>query len=603
MQRSTVRLVLSITRRHQRVSSEAVSRFSVNRPLPAISRRWRSGAANNKAWKEDGPEHGRKHEIYKTAEGKDSYDWRGIAVPVALVSLAAILIYIVNESGARFPSKTGSESNAHNLNSILPLDNLQAPWHNTTISNLQEAREEFVDLLGDNGVNDIHGELLAHSSTEWSPALKSTDHPALIVYPASTEDVSKIVKICHRRRIPITGFSGGTSLEGALAATFGGICVDFKMMDKILALHKRDMDVVVQPAVGWEALNVELAKDDLFFPPDPGPGAQIGGMVGTGCSGTNAYRYGTMKDWVISLTVVLADGTIIKTRHRPRKSTAGYDLGRLFVGSGGTLGLVTEAVLKITAKPKNVQVAVAAFPSSHNAVETVVKLVQHGVMVAAVEMLDAVTMKAINQSGFANREWSETPTLFFKFSGTSQGVQEDIALVKKWAKETGCTNFETSQNPTEIEALWSARKTALWSLLAMKRDSNDKFLSADVAVPLSRLADIIEETKEKIEESGLLGSTLGHVGDGTQPPNLVRQSLTRVGNFHTTVLYGEKDRQIAEGIIKTVQKRGIEMEGTVTGEHGIGLTFRDALNSELGDDTLAAMRTVSHPTIFPLRII
>lgn len=241
----------------------------------------------------------------------------------------------------------------------------------------------------------------------------------MIVYPKSTEEVSGIAKICHERRIPMTAFSGGTSLEGHFAPTRGGVCIDFTHMDKILKIHKEDLDVVVQPAVGWEHLNEVLEKDGLFFPPDPGPGAMIGGMVGTGCSGTNAARYGTMREWVLSLTVVLADGTIIKTRQRPRKSSAGYDLTRMFIGSEGTLGLVTEATLKLAVKPASESVAVSSFPSIKDAAEMVAEVIGKGIPIAAIEILDDVMMKCINTSGMTSRSWKEEPTLFFKFAGDS----------------------------------------------------------------------------------------------------------------------------------------------------------------------------------------
>ena len=311
----------------------------------------------------------------------------------------------------------------------------------------------------------------------------------------------------------MTAFSGGTSLEGHFAPTRGGICIDFNRMDNI-KLHKEDLDVVVGPAVGWEHLNELLAKDNLFFPPDPGPGAKIGGMVGTGCSGTNAYRYGTMKDWVLSLTVVLADGTIIKTRQRPRKSSAGYDLTRLFIGSEGTLGLVTEATLKVTVKPKSENVAVAGFPTIRDAARCVAKVVGEGIPVAAVEILDDVQMRCINESGTTSRSWKEVPTLFFKFSGTPSGVKEQIGIVQKLAKSTGSNSFEFAKNEDEMHELWSARKEALWSVMALAKDENDHVWTTDVAVPISRLPDIIEETKEDISKSGLLGAIVGHVGDG-----------------------------------------------------------------------------------------
>lgn len=460
--------------------------------------------------------------------------------------------------------------------STSPLSKTPKPLHNITDQNMSEARKELIGIVGHDGIDDTPGNLQSRSRTEWSPSPGSTC-AALIIFPRDTRDVSEIMKVCHRRHIPVTGFSGGTSLDGALASTRGGICIDFSRMNRILEVHDRDMDVVVQPAVGWEDLNARLAEIDLFFPPDPGPGAQIGGMIGTGCSGTNAYRYGTMKDWVISTTVVLADGTIVKTRNRPRKSTAGYDLTRLIVGSSGTLGLVTEAVLKVTSKPENEQVAVIAFPSSAKAVSTVIDVVQQGIQLAAVELLDHNTMRAVNQSGYSDKEWKETPTLFVKFSGTKSAVQEQVDILKALAERHGRESFESSSDPEQIAALWAARKTALWSLIAQKRDPDDKFLGSDVAVPISRLAEIIDESDSKIKAAGLLGSTLGHVGDG---------------NFHASILYGEKDRVAAENIIADIRRRGIEMEGTVTGEHGVGLALRDMLEVELGENAVDMMRKI-----------
>lgn len=332
--------------------------------------------------------------------------------------------------------------------------------------------------------------------------------------PETTEQVSQVMKICHRRRIPVTAYSGGTSLEGHFAATRGGICIDFSRMDKIIVLHKDDLDVVVQPAVGWENLNDELREHGLFFPPDPGPGAMIGGMVGTGCSGTNAYRYGTMKEWVLGLTVVMADGTIVKTKQRPRKSSAGYDLTRVFVGSEGTLGLVTEATLKVTVKPQNVSVAVCTFATVREAANAVFKVVGQGVPIAAIELLDDVQMRCINDAGSTSRSWKEAPTLFFKFSGTPAGVKESISIVQKLSKSAGSKTFEFAKSQDEADELWSARKEALWSVMAKKKEDGDHVWTTDVAVPISRLPDIVEETKAAVSKSGLTGAIVGHVGDG-----------------------------------------------------------------------------------------
>ncbi|KAK3329078.1 hypothetical protein B0H66DRAFT_12796 [Apodospora peruviana] len=464
--------------------------------------------------------------------------------------------------------------------STLPLAKTIAPRHSIGNAELEAAWADFAEIVGREHVNTTDADLQAHATSEWSSHQTDTSDPAhrpfCVVYPASTEEVSAIMQVCHRRRIPVVGYSGGTSLEGHTAPTRGGICVDFGRMNKILALHKDDLDVVVQPAVGWEELNEELADQNLFFPPDPGPGAMIGGMIGTGCSGTNAYRYGTMREWVLSLTVVLADGTVIKTRQRPRKSSAGYDLTKLFIGSEGTLGLVTEATLKLTVKPVSSSVAVASFGSIRQAADCVAKVVGNGVPVAAVEILDDDQMKFINLAGSTTRQWKQAPTLFFKFSGTEAGVKEQVALVKSITKQSGAQSFDFAKSHEEQVELWSARKEALWSTMAV-RDPGDHVWTGDVAVPMSRLPDIIEETKADLKRSGLTSSIVGHVGDG---------------NFHIILLYNKAERKIAEDCVHRMVKRAVEMEGTVTGEHGVGLVKRDYLPHELGASTVDAMRKI-----------
>ncbi|CZR69824.1 probable D-lactate dehydrogenase (cytochrome) [Phialocephala subalpina] len=460
--------------------------------------------------------------------------------------------------------------------STIPINATTPPKHDVSGSNMEAAWSDFVGIVGKEHVSTVDTDLLHHSGSEWSTHIhKEEEKVFLVVYPESTEQVSEIMKVCHKRRIPVTGYSGGTSLEGHFAPTRGGICVDFGRMGKILKLHKEDMDAVVQPAVGWEMLNEELAKDNLFFPPDPGPGAMIGGMVGTGCSGTNSYRYGTMREWVLSLTIVLADGTIIKTRQRPRKSSAGYDLTKMFIGSEGTLGLVTEATLKLTTKPNTTSVAVCSFGSVRQAANCVAKVVSEGVPIAAIEILDDCQMQAINAAGMTEKEWTEAPTLFFKFAGTPAAVKEQIGMVKSLAKSTGSKTFEFAKNADEQVELWSARKTALWSTMAMRENDTDHVWTGDVAVPISRLPDIIEETKADLAKSGLFASIVGHVGDG---------------NFHTILLYNDDQRKQAEELVHRMVVRAVEMEGTVTGEHGVGLVKRDYLNHELGETTVDAMR-------------
>ena len=387
--------------------------------------------------------------------------------------------------------------------------------HNVSQSNLQAAWADFVEILGKENVSTENGDLEMHSGSDWSSyTLKENEKPFLVLYPSTTEEVSRIMKVCHQRVIPVTPYSGGTSLEGHFAPTRGGICIDFRRMDRILEVHEKDLDVVVQPALGWEDLNEQLSANGLFFPPDPGPGAMIGGMVGTGCSGTNAYRYGTMREWVLSLTVVLADGTVIKTKQRPRKSSAGYDLTRLFIGSEGTLGLVTEATLKLTVNPKSQSVAVASFPTIHSAAECVTRVVEEGIPVAGVEILDDVQMKCINDSQATSRRWKESPTLFFKFTGTPVGVKEQISMVQKIVSGAAGRSFEFARGEEEMQELWSARKQALWSVMSMRRGPEDHVWTTDVAVPMSKLPDIVETTKQDMTKSGLLAGICGHVGDG-----------------------------------------------------------------------------------------
>ncbi len=455
---------------------------------------------------------------------------------------------------------------------------MKAPQFNVAPVNLEAAWTDFVAIVGVGNVSTTPDEITQHAGSDWSShQAKESEKPFMVVYPHNTAETSAIMKICHARRIPVTAYSGGTSLEGHYTATRGGICIDFGRMDQILKLNEKDMDVVVQPAVGWEHLNEMLAECNLFFPPDPGPGAMIGGMVGTGCSGTNAYRYGTMREWVLSLTVVLADGTVIKTRQRPRKSSAGYDLTKLFIGSEGTLGLVTEATLKVTTKPIATSVAVCAFPSIRDAADCVAKVVKDGVPIAAIEILDDVQMRCINKSGSTSRKWAEEPTLFFKFSGTESACKEQVKLVQSIARANKAVSFDFARSKQEEIDLWSARKEALWSVMAMKREPTDHVWTGDVAVPISRLPDIIEETQLDLKKRGLTAAIVGHVGDG---------------NFHSIIIYNDKERQKAEAAVHRMVKRAVEMEGTVTGEHGVGLVKRDYLNHELGESTVDTMRKI-----------
>lgn len=343
--------------------------------------------------------------------------------------------------------------------------------------------------LGDDAISTDEDDLEQHGYSEWS-SVNADRLPVAIAYPQTTEDVSEIAKICHKYKMPMVPYSGGSSLEANFSAPHGGMTIDFALMNRILELHEDDMDVIVQPSIQWMDLNEKIKDSGLFFPVDPGPSAMIGGMVGTNCSGTNAVRYGTMKDWVINLTVVLADGRVIKTRRRPRKTSAGYNLTGLFVGSEGTLGIVTEATLKLAVTPEKTRVGVVAFPTMRDAASTAMQLIRKGIPVQCMEILDDVQMDVINRAGGTGRSWKVLPTLFFKFSGTNAGVADSIDLTTELAKANNASSFEFAQNEREGNDLWSARKQALWSMLALRKEGSDVW-STDVAVPISRLPDII----------------------------------------------------------------------------------------------------------------
>ena len=525
---------------------------------------------------------------YAHTSSRQSSSWENLLktsqnltyINLAALATVGVGYYLYSPSAAHTeaPSQNG-DTRRSQWHSTSSLKGMPAVKFDTSEANITAAKQELLDLLGPGRVTIELGPRISHSSTEWSSAPRGDlDRFDIIVFPQSTAEVSSIAKICHRRCIPMTGFSGGTSLEGTLAATSGGVCIDFKLMNKIVAVHPDDLDVTVQPGVAYEELNQTIAPRNLFFPPDPGPGAQIGGMVSQSCSGTNAYRYGTMKDWVLGLTLVLADGTVVKTRARPRKSNCGYDLTRLIVGSEGTLAFVTEANLKLTSKPVNERVAVAAFPSMDSAVRTVVKIVQQDLPLQAMEVLCDTSMHAVNEGGYCDKTYAEVPTLFFKFAGKDkQAVDAQIAQVQDFARQAACRSFEFSTNEEEAEAIWAARKTVLWSMLALKNDPSDGFLSADTAVPISKLAEAVDSVKQKIAGSGLQGFCLGHVGDG---------------NFHTGILYPESERRKARELITWIQREAIKLGGTVTGEHGVGLEFRDMVSEELGEEAVNMMRAV-----------
>jgi D-lactate dehydrogenase (cytochrome) len=416
-----------------------------------------------------------------------------------------------------------------------------------------------------------HGEGLA------DPAL-----PDIVVFPHSNEEVAAIVRLCHVARVPVIAFGVGTSLEGHVAALYGGVCVDLSQLHGVLEVSVADLDCRVQAGVTREQLNAELKGSGLFFPIDPGANATIGGMAATRASGTNAVRYGTMRENVLGLTVVTADGRIVRTGGRARKSSAGYDLTRLFVGAEGTLGVITEIQLRLYGVPEAIAAAVCQFPDLGSAVNTVIAAMQTGIPVARIELLDEVQMDACIRysklEGFAKR-----PTLFFEFHGSPAAVREQSAAMQAISDEFGGSAYQWATQPEDRQRLWKARHAAYYAALALQPGAMG--LATDACVPISRLADCILETQADIEASGLIAPIVGHVGDG---------------NFHLVVLFARDDpgqRARAEALAHAVSVRAIRMGGTCTGEHGIGWHKLDMLAQEHGEavDLMRAVKRALDP--------
>jgi D-lactate dehydrogenase (cytochrome) len=391
--------------------------------------------------------------------------------------------------------------------------------------------------------------------------------PDAVVFARSTEEVAEIVALCAAHKVPLIPFGTGTSLEGHVAALEGGVCIDLSQMNRVLRVSAEDLDCTVEAGVTRKQLNAHLRDTGMFFPIDPGADASLGGMAATRASGTNAVRYGTMRENVLALRVVLADGRVIRTARRARKSAAGYDLTRLFVGSEGTLGVITEVTLRLYGIPEAILAAVCPFPSVANAVDTVVATVQAGIPIARIELLDAKQMDAVNK--YAKLDYAVAPTLFFEFHGTPQGVEEQVEQVKALAAEQGGSQLRWATTPEERSKLWQARHDAYYAALAMRPGARG--WATDVCVPISRLAECIAETKCDLDRSSLTAVLLGHVGDG---------------NFHLAfILDPERPEELAEAnrLNDRMVERALAMDGTCTGEHGIGHGKLDFLVAELGD--------------------
>ena len=432
--------------------------------------------------------------------------------------------------------------------------------------------QELQKLLGErlsmsNSVREQHGR---------DESFHASAPPEAVAFVECNEEVAEIVRICVQYQKPIIPFGTGTSLEGHVAALQGGVCLDVSGMNQVLEVNENDLDCRVQAGVTRKQLNQHLRNSGLFFPIDPGADASLGGMTATRASGTNAVRYGTMRENVLGLTVVTADGRIIRTGTRARKSSAGYDLTRLFVGSEGTLGIITEIQLRLYGVPEAISAAVCSFETMEGAVNTTISTIQMGIPVARIELLDEVQVDAINR--YSDFDYALKPTLFFEFHGTEAWVKEQAEMVKEISTEEGGSDFQWSTREQEKQKLWEARHNAYYAALALRPGS--KGWATDVCVPISRLADCILETRSDIEESELTVPLVGHVGDG---------------NFHLLFLIDpeneEEELKLYQPLNDRLVERALRMGGTCTGEHGIGSGKIKYMEAEHGD-SLDLMRQI-----------
>jgi D-lactate dehydrogenase (cytochrome) len=422
-------------------------------------------------------------------------------------------------------------------------------------------------LVTSQAVRDQHGNTLTWIANQ---------PPDAVVFPQDTTEVQDIVRICAARRVPVIPFGTGTSLEGHVNAPYGGVSVDLRDMNRVLDVHAEDLDCVIEPGITRKQLNEHLRDQGLFFPLDPGADASLGGMAATRCSGTNAVRYGTMKDNVLAMKVVLANGELMTTSSRARKSSAGYDLTRLIVGSEGTLGIITELTLKLHGIPEAISSGSCPFPSVEAACNATILTIQSGIPVARIELLDALQVRASN--AYSKLALPEVPMLFVEFHGTDAGVAEQSQRFGEIAHELGGGPFEWTTRPEERSRLWQARHDAYWAARGLRPGT--EALASDVCVPISRLAECVVATQRDVADAQLVAPILGHVGDG---------------NFHLTLLVDAKNPDEvaqAEELLHRLVERALAMGGTCTGEHGVGQGKMKYLIAEHGAPALDVMRSI-----------
>ncbi|MFD1883747.1 FAD-binding oxidoreductase [Paracoccus pacificus] len=430
-------------------------------------------------------------------------------------------------------------------------------------ADVETAISELRDLLGPR-LSVARPDREAHAGSEtWHSAAP----PDAVAWPESTAEVAAILRICYARDLPVIAWGTGTSLEGHALAPLGGVSLDMSRMDRVLEVRPEDMLAVVQPGVTREALNVELRATGLFFPVDPGANASLGGMAATRASGTTTVRYGSMRDNVLGLEAVLSDGRIIRTGSRAAKSSAGYDLTALLLGSEGTLGIITELTLRLHGQPEEIASAVCAFPGLDDAVNCVIATIQSGIPMARIEFVDEATARAFNL--YAGTQLPEKPHLMIEFNGSATGVAEDAARFGEIAAEFGGVDFDWTTSPEARARLWKMRHGAYPACLALRPGATA--MVTDICVPISRLAEAVAETRADIDAAGMLGPILGHVGDG---------------NFHAILLIDpdqSEDLARAKRISARLAERALRMGGTITGEHGVGIGKRHLMQAEHGE--------------------
>lgn len=442
---------------------------------------------------------------------------------------------------------------------------------------IETALNALTQMIGDQ-VSVSKPDLEAHGQSETH--FKTTP-PDAVAYPRNTHDVALIVKICAKHGCPVIGYGAGTSLEGQTLAVQGGVAIDFRNMAQVVSVANDDMSVRVQPGITREALNEDLRATGLFFPVDPGANASIGGMASTRASGTTAVRYGTMRDNVLALEVVLADGRIIRTGTGARKSSAGYDLTALMVGAEGTLGLITELTLKLQGQPEAIGAATCSFQTINDAVAAVTATIAMGIPMARIEFLDAASVAAVN--AYSKADFPQTPHLMVEFHGSDTAVAEQAERFGDIASEHGGADFEWASKPEERTRLWQMRHHAYWAILASRPGATA--IVTDVCVPLSALAQAVADTQADIDAAPLCAPILGHVGDG---------------NFHAILLIDPNDpaeKRAAETLSARMAQRALDLGGTITGEHGVGLGKLNYMAQEHGAgwDVMATLKRAMDP--------